>query len=73
MRVEIREVDSFLSEVAEDVLNFLHPLPDCSPEPAAAKAQRAIELYNTLVQWKLSLPARLRVEEAVLPRVISLQ
>lgn len=73
MKVEIREADSHLSELAEDALDYLYPLSDGSPRPPVANVGRAIKLYDTLVQWKLSLPARLRLEDAVLPSAILLQ
>lgn len=73
LKVEIREIDSDLSEIAEDVLDFLHPLPNSPSGPPTTNPQRAVELYNMLVQWKFSLPAQLRVEEAVQPSAILLQ
>ena len=73
MQVEIREVDSNLSEIAEDVLAFLYPPSDGLAEPPLADPQTAINLYNTIVQWKVSLPARLRLEDAVQPCIILLQ
>jgi hypothetical protein len=73
MKVEIREVDCHLSELAEDVLDYLYPLPDGSPGPPVANVGRVIELYDKLVQWKFSLPARLRLEDVVLPSAILLQ
>ncbi|KAJ8113959.1 hypothetical protein OPT61_g4046 [Boeremia exigua] len=72
MKVEIREANASLSEMAEDILDYLYPLSDCLARPPVANPQRAIELYNTLVQWKLTLPARLRLEEAILPSAILL-
>jgi hypothetical protein len=73
MEVEIREVDCHLSEIAEDVLDYLYPIPNGSPGSPGANVRRVLELYDTLVQWKFSLPARLRLEDAVLPSAILLQ
>lgn len=73
MKIEIREADCQLSEMAEGALDYLYPLPDKSPDSSGATIARAIELYNTLVQWKFSLPARLRLEDAILPSAILLQ
>jgi hypothetical protein len=73
MNIEIREADCQLSEMAESTLDYLYPLPDGSPGPPVANVARAIELYDALVQWKFSLPARLRLEDATLPSAILLQ
>lgn len=73
LKVEIREANSYLAEMAEDVLDYLYPLPDSPSGGPTTNPQRAVELYLTLVQWKLSLPARLRLEDAVLPSAILLQ
>ena len=66
MKVEIREAQCKLAEIAEQVLDYLYPLANADPG-------RAVELYDTLVNWKLALPARLRLEDAILPDSILLQ
>jgi hypothetical protein len=73
MRVEIREVDYHLTVIAGDVLDYLYPLPDGPSGPPITNPARGIGLYNALVQWKLSLPPRLRLEEAVQPHALLLQ
>lgn len=73
MKVEIREANVQLAEIAEQVLEYLYPLSDSSSEHPAANPSRAVELYDTLIRWKLTLPARLRLEDAVLPNAILLQ
>lgn len=73
MRVEIREANVQLSEIAEQVLDHLHPLSDGPSESPPTITKRAIELYNTILRWKLTLPPRLRMEDAVLPNAILLQ
>lgn len=73
MKVEIREADCQLSELAEGALDYLYPIPDGSPDSPGANVARAIELYDALVHWKFSLPARLRLEDAILPSAILLQ
>lgn len=65
MRVDIREVDYHLTVIAEDVLDYLYPLPDGPSGPPITNPARCIRLYNALVQWRLSLPPRLRLEESV--------
>ena len=71
MKVAIRESDAALSEIAEDVLNFLHPGED-SP-PLTQHTERALALYDALNDWKTTCPEPLRFETAVLPAVILLQ
>lgn len=73
MKVEIREVDCQLSEMAEEVLDYLYPFPGASSRLPVTDVKRAIKFYNMLVHWKFSLPARLRLEDAVLPSAILLQ
>ncbi|KAJ4992891.1 hypothetical protein SVAN01_01595 [Stagonosporopsis vannaccii] len=72
MQVEIREANSYLAEIAEDVLDYLYPPSDASSGHPTNNPQRAVELYDTLARWKLSLPARLRLEDAILPDAILL-
>ena len=71
MRIEIREVDVALSEIAEQALNLLYP--EEGQQSPAANPTRALKLYDSFVSWKFSCPDRLRFEEAVLPSVILLQ
>jgi hypothetical protein len=71
MRVEIREVDVKLSELVEDTLDYLVQDSD-APSPIT-EPQRALELYDAFVHWRLTLPPRIRLEEAVLPSAILLQ
>ena len=71
MRVEVREVDVALSELVEEALNFIYP--EEGQLPPAARPTRALELYNSFVDWKLSCPSRIRFEEANLPSTILLQ
>ena len=66
MKVEVREADAYLSVIAEDVL-------DGPSGPPTTNPQRAIDIYNSIVQWKFSLPPRLRLEEAIQPSAILLQ
>lgn len=73
MKVEVREADAYLSVIAEDVLDFLYPKPDGPSGPPTTNQQRAIDIYNSIVQWKFSLPPRLRLEEAIQPSAILLQ
>ncbi|KAH8646316.1 fungal-specific transcription factor [Xylariales sp. PMI_506] len=70
MQVEIRQVDTVLSEIVEDTLNFIYPEMD-KPLPQT-NSFRGLELYDEFVNWKLSLPSRIRIEEAVLPSAILL-
>ncbi|KAL9086376.1 MAG: hypothetical protein Q9165_007162 [Trypethelium subeluteriae] len=72
LKVDIREAEALLAEIAEEVqeLLFLHPHADGSI--SASTPQRAAKLYDALVVWKLSLPPRLRSEDAVLPSAILL-
>lgn len=73
MIVEIREVDAQLSEIVEDIVNFIYVDPNDDVYPPTSNPGRAVQLYNALVRWKLSLPPRLRVEDAVMPNAIVLQ
>lgn len=73
MKVEIREAQCKLAEIAEQVLDYLYPLANGPSGPPTADPGRAVELYDTLVNWKLALPARLRLEDAILPDSILLQ
>ncbi|KAF3011008.1 hypothetical protein E8E13_010819 [Curvularia kusanoi] len=72
MKVEIREALSNLSELAEKVLEYLYPESDGVPGLPTADPGRAVELYHTLTHWKLLLPSRLRMEDAILPSAILL-
>ncbi|KAH7127423.1 fungal-specific transcription factor [Dactylonectria macrodidyma] len=70
MQVEVREVDVLLSEMAEDALDFL--FPGEGNLPPVASPQRCLEIYDAFIDWKLSLPSRLRLEDAILPSTILL-
>lgn len=71
MQVEVRDVDVMLSKIVEDVLDFLYP--EEGNLPPLADPERALNLYDALIDWKLSCPSRIRLEEAVLPSTILLQ
>ena len=71
LQVELREVDVNLSEIVEEALNYIYPRE--GELPPLANPQRALELFDAFVDWKLSLPSRIRFEEAVLPSAILLQ
>lgn len=71
LQVEIREVDSSLSELTEEALDFLHPDGD-EPSPLGNPA-RALELYDAFIEWKFRCPDCLRFEEVVLPAAIMQQ
>jgi hypothetical protein len=73
MKVEVREAQCKLAEIAEQVLDYLYPLADGSSRSPTTDPGRAVELYDTLIDWKLALPARLRLEDAILPNAILLQ
>jgi hypothetical protein len=71
LKREIFEAECDLTEITEQVLEFLIPLEEgWLPR---RNAQKALELYKKLTQWKFSLPERLRAENAVLPAAILLQ
>ncbi|KAH7014447.1 nitrate assimilation regulatory protein nirA [Microdochium trichocladiopsis] len=70
LQVEIREADVALSALAERAVDFVYP--DEGGYPPTANPQLALEIYDALVQWKFSLPTRLRLEEATLPSEILL-
>lgn len=72
LKVEHRESDTVLSEIAESALNFLMP-EEGKENPLITGPERARELYDAFVDWKLTLPRRLRFEEATLPSAILLQ
>jgi hypothetical protein len=68
---EIFIAECELTEIIEDVLDFLIPLEgQDSPVEAIGKAK---QLYGRLVEWKLSLPDCLRPQSAILPTAIVLQ
>jgi hypothetical protein len=71
LKREIFAAECNLAEITEQVLEFLIPLEDgVAPR---RNIERAIELYVKIVEWKFSLPERLKVENAVLPAAIVLQ
>ncbi|KAI8410956.1 hypothetical protein FOFC_07550 [Fusarium oxysporum] len=70
LKREIFAAECNLAEITEQVLEFLIPLEDgVAPR---RNIERAIELYVKIVEWKFSLPERLKVENAVLPAAIVL-
>lgn len=71
MKVEIREVDAKLSEIAEETLDFIYPTD--ARTPPSTRPQRAVQLYRAIVDWKQACPSRIRPEEAVLPSALLLQ
>jgi hypothetical protein len=68
---EILEAECNFTEITEQVLEFLIPIEEGTP--VSCSAERAVELYSSLMEWKLSLPEELRAENAVLPTAILLQ
>ena len=71
MKREIFAAECNLAEITEQVLEFLISLEDgIAPR---RNIERAMELYTKIVEWKFSLPERLKVENAVLPAAIELQ
>lgn len=71
MQVEVRDADVSLTALAERVVDFVYP--DEGGYPPTANPELALEIYDALIQWKFSLPTRLRLEEATLPSEILLQ
>ncbi|PHH66131.1 hypothetical protein CDD81_194 [Ophiocordyceps australis] len=67
---EIFAAECALTEIIEDILEFLIPL-DHEESPRANPA-RAMDLYKRLVDWKLSLPDCIRVESTDVPAAILL-
>ncbi|KAK7592059.1 hypothetical protein V3481_006693 [Fusarium oxysporum f. sp. vasinfectum] len=70
LKGEIFDAECDLTELTEQILNFLTPLEE--GWPPRRNTQRALELYTELTRWKYSLSERLRVENAVLPSAILL-
>lgn len=71
MEVEARDAEVKLSQIVEEVLTFV--TSDENPRSSAKDPHRALELYNAILDWKYSLPERLRFEEVVLPSFIVVQ
>ena len=71
LKVELREVDVTLAEIAEEALEFI--TPDENSRPATEHPTRALELYDAVIRWQYSLPDRIRFEEAALPSTILVQ
>ncbi|KAF4980369.1 hypothetical protein FZEAL_3599 [Fusarium zealandicum] len=70
LKRDIFEAECNLTEITEQVLQFLVPLEEgIVPR---RNAERARELYTKLTEWKASLPERLQAENAVLPAAILL-
>ncbi|EXM15838.1 hypothetical protein FoTM2_016920 [Fusarium oxysporum f. sp. vasinfectum] len=70
LKREIFAAECNLAEITEQILEFLIPLEDgVAPR---RNIERALELYTKIVEWKFSLPERLKVENAVLPAAIVL-
>ncbi|EXK77642.1 hypothetical protein FOQG_17662 [Fusarium oxysporum f. sp. raphani 54005] len=70
LKREIFAAECNLAEITEQVLEFLIPLENgVAPR---RNIERAMELYTKIVEWKFSLPERLKVENAVLPAAIEL-
>ncbi|RKK65579.1 hypothetical protein BFJ69_g16157 [Fusarium oxysporum] len=70
LKREIFDAECNLAEITEQILDFLIPLEE--GWPPRRNPHRALELYTKLTRWKLSLPERLKVENAVLPSAILL-
>lgn len=73
MKVEIKEFDVRLSEIVEDIFELFTSAEVKHPRSIREKCEQANHLYDKLHEWTLSLPPRLRVEDAALPRAILLQ
>jgi hypothetical protein len=71
LKWELFDAECSLTEIAEEILEFLNPL-DHEPKPEN-HPKRAIELYNRLINWKLALPEKLRSENVILPGAMVLQ
>ncbi|SPJ78507.1 related to pathway-specific regulatory protein nit-4 [Fusarium torulosum] len=70
LKREIFDAECELAEITEQVLEFLIPLEDgVAPR---RNVKRAMELYTEIIEWKFSLPERLKAENAVLPAAIVL-
>ncbi|RYC78714.1 hypothetical protein BFJ63_vAg18411, partial [Fusarium oxysporum f. sp. narcissi] len=70
LKREIFDAECNLAEITEQILDFLIPFEE--GWPPRRNPHRALELYTKLTRWKLSLPERLKVENAVLPSAILL-
>ena len=71
LKIYGREAEVGLAEIVEEALNFL--VPDQVSRPAVQNPKRAMELYESILKWKCSLPDPLRIEHAVLPSAILLE
>ena len=71
MKVEVREVDVALAELVEKALSVL--VSNDGARLSSADYPRAMVSYNAFLDWRSSLPDRLRFEEAALPATILLQ
>jgi hypothetical protein len=71
MKVEIRNEELKLAEIAEQALEFITPNEDS--QPAVKRPELARELYDLVVDWSYALPDRIRLEEAVLPSTLILK
>lgn len=72
MKVEMKDADVLLSEIAEDIMELVHPDPCIDIDLLTGNTQRAVELYNALVLWRVNLPPRISSEDAVLPSALLL-
>lgn len=70
LKREIFDAECNLAEITEQILDLI---PFEEGWPPRRNPHRALELYTKLTRWKLSLPERLKVENAVLPSAILLQ
>jgi hypothetical protein len=71
LKVDVRNVELRLAEIAEETLAFL--VPNDGTEPPTRRPHRAHELYDAMTDWMYTLPDRIRLEEAVLPSTLIIQ
>lgn len=70
-KIEARQAEVGLAEIVEEVLDFL--IPEEGSQPAVKDPGRAVKLYESILEWKYSLPDSLRIEQTVLPSAILLE
>ncbi|KAJ3532496.1 hypothetical protein NM208_g8413 [Fusarium decemcellulare] len=67
---EIFDAECHFTEIMEQVMEFLIPLEQGSPPHHHRR--KALELYSKIIDWKFTLPQRLRAESAVVPAALLL-
>ncbi|KAM0300145.1 hypothetical protein ACHAPM_006451 [Fusarium culmorum] len=70
LKRDIFDVECTFAEITEKVHEFIIPIE--KGVSLSLNAERAVELYSQLMEWKFSLPEPLRAENAVLPAAILL-